>query len=83
MYFESIFSDTTPGNRAIYWLTVNGPNGKTVDSSSLEIDKTHNRYFSEVIRKGSRQVMKTEIYHMPVRLKNYINTAGTQLYINP
>ena len=72
MYFESIFRDTLNHEKTIYWLTIDGEGGSSVDNSPLKIDSVHNAYMHEVIKKGSRNILKTEFYLIPDFLEKSI-----------
>ncbi|MFT3701275.1 MAG: DUF6176 family protein [Agriterribacter sp.] len=72
MYAESIFRDTVNQPGILYWLTIDGEGGAAVTNSPLKIDSVHNKYMKEVIKKGSRTVLKTEFYLIPGFLKQAI-----------
>jgi hypothetical protein len=65
MYLESVFRDTINEPNTIYWLTFNGRGGEPSSTSNLEIDKKHNTYRKEILKKGSRSVLKTEFLLTP------------------
>ncbi len=41
----------------MYWVTVQGEGGASVDDSPHEVDRKHNECFRRVIKKGSRLTM--------------------------
>ena len=65
-YFEAVFSDKSgDGMTYAYWLTLKGEGGKSVESSTSELDKKHLEYWNECIKKGSRKVFDGEFYLTP------------------
>lgn len=72
MYVEAMFRDTVAQPDVIYWLAVDGEGGAAVDDSPLEVDRKHNEFMREVIRRGSRRVMKTEFSLLPPFLDSAI-----------
>lgn len=57
MYVEAIFRGEGDQAGKVYWVTVQGEGGASVDDSPHEVDRKHNEYFRRVIKRGSRLTM--------------------------
>lgn len=58
-YFEAMF--TTPDEPTrLYWITVQGVGGATVESSNLDLDRRHVAYMDAVLAKGSHRRMTAQ-----------------------
>ena len=52
MYFEAMFRASDEPRR-LFWITVQGAGGATVESSDAELDRRHTADMDEVLAKGS------------------------------
>jgi hypothetical protein len=77
-YLEAIFRDRTGAGNSVYWLTIKGEGGATVESSPLEVDRIHLEFWNEVIRPGVRVEMKTESTLIPAFLLQAIATHAAE-----
>lgn len=58
-YFEAMF--TAPDEpRRLYWLTVQGAGGRSVENSSAKLDRDHVAYMDHVLVKGSHRRLTTK-----------------------
>lgn len=58
-YFEAMFTAPDDPNH-LYWITVQGAGGASVESSNLDLDRRHIAYMDAVLAKGSHERMVTQ-----------------------
>lgn len=54
MYVEDIFKEVIAGETYLYWFSIQGENGNSVEKSNSEIDKKHLEYWKECIDTETR-----------------------------
>lgn len=70
MFVETIFREELDGCEYLYWYSVQGENGESVETSDHEIDKKHLEYWDECIDPtfGSKD-LTTEVVMIPKRIQ--------------
>lgn len=70
MYVETIFREELNGEEYLYWYSVQGEGGESVDTSDHEIDKKHLEYWKECIDGsfGSKD-LTTEVVMIPKKIQ--------------
>jgi Family of unknown function (DUF6176) len=76
MYVEAIFRGEGDQASKVYWVTVQGEGGASVDDSPHEVDRKHNEYFRRVIAKGSRLTMEGDPWFVAPFLTDAIAARG-------
>lgn len=64
MYLEAKFTLPDDPTR-LYWLTVEGDGGGSVDTSASELDRRHMAYMNRVLADGSHRLAETRDVLMP------------------
>lgn len=74
MYVETIFRETINGEEYLYWYSVQGKGGQTVEQSDHWIDKKHLQYWHECIDPTYEPVdLKTEVIMIPEKVRERMN----------
>ena len=53
MYVESIFRENIGGSEYMYWYSIQGENGRSVETSEDLVDRRHLEYWDECIEPGT------------------------------
>lgn len=62
MYVETIFREKNESGEYLYWYSIQGEGGISVESSSHEVDKKHIEYWEECIDESIKPMnMSTEV----------------------
>ncbi|MEB5453542.1 DUF6176 family protein [Virgibacillus pantothenticus] len=65
-HVESIFREKDGENEYLYWFSVQGEGGKSVEESQHEVDKKHLQYWYECIDEEIRHVdLETKVVMIP------------------
>lgn len=74
MHVETIFRETLSGEEYLYWYSVQGENGQSVEESEHWIDKKHLEYWDACIDPDFRPVdLKTEVVMIPGKVRRAMN----------
>lgn len=70
MFVETIFREVLDGNEYLYWYSVQGTGGFSVEESDHWIDKKHLEYWDECIDDTYHPVdLQTEVVMIPNKVK--------------
>ena len=70
MYVETIFREQVDGADYLYWFSIQGPGGASVEDSDNWIDKRHLEYWDECIDATCHPVdLSTEVVLIPDRIR--------------
>lgn len=58
-YFEAMFTAPDEPSR-LYWITVQGTGGASVESSTMDMDRKHIAYMAAVLAKGTHRRLTTQ-----------------------
>lgn len=71
MYIETIFREKNDTGEYLYWYSIQGEGGTSVEQSSYEIDKRHLEYWYECIDEDyTAALIKTEVVMIPENIRN-------------
>lgn len=71
MYIETIFREFINEHEYLYWYSVQGQGGQTVEESKHWIDTKHLAYWEECIDTSYRAVdLQTEVVMIPNRIRD-------------
>lgn len=74
MYIETIFREFINGHEYLYWYSVQGKGGQTVEESKHWIDIKHLAYWEECIDTSYSAVnLETEVVMIPDRVRISMN----------
>jgi len=76
MYIEAIFREKEGEYEYLYWFSVQGENGTSVEKSNHEIDKKHLEYWKECIEPNSKKDMDLQFEMIPKNIRKFLGNKN-------
>ncbi|WP_283679552.1 DUF6176 family protein [Lentilactobacillus sp. Marseille-Q4993] len=74
MYVEVIFKEQKAEGEFLYWFSVQGTGGQSVESSDSRIDKKHIEYWNECIDESTKPIdLDPKVVMIPDKIMNNMN----------